>query len=68
MVYVQYFTKSCINIGAICLSDGSQLCLDGYWGSVYSTEWNKQDFHLLTCRLVEYHPKGDEMFGLGLFS
>ena len=67
MVCVQYFTESCTNIGAIHLSNGSQLCHDGYWGSVYNTGWNAQDSHLVTYRQVEYHPKGDEVFGFGLF-
>ena len=58
--HVYYFTESCTNIGAIHLSDGSQLnegrveiCLDGYWGSVCSNGWDEQDA-LVTCRQAGY--------------
>ena len=66
VVCVQYFTESCINIGAIHLFNRSQLCHDGYWGSVHNTGWNEQDSYLVTCKQVGYHLKEDEVFGFGL--
>ena len=66
MDYLYYFTESCTNVGAIRLSNGSQLnegrveiCLDGYWGSVCNNGWDEQDA-LVTCRQAGYQTLSGE--------
>ena len=58
--------ESCTDVGAIRLSNGSQLnegrveiCLDGYWGSVCSNGWDEQDA-LVTCRQAGYQTLSEE--------